>query len=215
MHYRQQWELRRKLVHLSGALWLGLAQFIGPPAGIVFLLVSLLFFSYGQLVQRRSQRHRTTLQRFESRFREVVLRFEHRRNAPLLFQGLIWYYFSSGLTLLIFPWEPLNIATAACLFLAIGDGFSTLVGVHGRNRLAGKKTYEGTLAFFGTSFLVGLVLLPPWLAGLGALSAALVELVPALHAPSKPWSKLWDDNLLIPFVSAAAMMLAANAAGLL
>src|SRR3989338_342449 len=214
MRYQQWWELRRKLVHLSGVLWLGLAQFVGPLAGLVFLLVSLAFFSYGQLVQRTEQSHHTPLRRFEARLRDLVLRFEHERKAPLLFQGLIWYYFSSGLVLLLFPWEPLNIATAACLFLAIGDGFSTLVGVHGSNRLAGKKTYEGTLAFLGTSFLAGMLLLPPWLPRLGALAAAPVELVPAPHTPAKPWSKLWDDNLLIPFVSGAVMWAAASAAGL-
>lgn len=216
MSPRQRWELRRKIVHMSGAIYLILAQFAGQlPSAIAFLLVSLAFFSYGQFVQLREQSHHTRLHRLEARLREAAMRFEHERRAPLLFQGLIWYYFSSGIALLLFPWEPLSIAITACLFLAIGDGVSTMLGVHGTHKLIGPKTYEGTLAFLATSFIVALFLLPPWLAAFGAIVAALTELIPALWRPQKPWSKLWDDNLLIPLVSGTAMTLAAQAAGLL
>ena len=206
----QRWELRRQLVHLSGVIYLILAQFAGQlTSAIAFLLVALIFFTYGQFIQRRAAAQHTALHRFESRLRSMVMSFEHQRHAPLLFQGIIWYYLSSGIALALFPWRPLNIATAACLFLAVGDSFSTLVGVHGSHRIAGEKTWEGSSTFFVSTLVAGAFLLPLWLAAFGAAVATLTELLPAALPARGAWRKVWDDNLLIPLISGAAMTVAA------
>lgn len=98
---------------------------------------------------------------------------------------------------------PRDVAIAALFFAALGDPAAAEVGERfGRLRI-GRKSVEGTTAFFLSSLVVGFILLWAglqlnWVAVLvGALVAALVELA---RVPI-------NDNFAIPILSGAAMTL--------
>jgi len=95
-------------------------------------------------------------------------------------------------------------ATAAILFLACGDVMATTIGERfGRTKIAGKKSLEGTVAFFVAAVLSGMMLnlasiqLPIGVMLFGALVATVVELLPLPM----------NDNLMIPLVSGGVMEL--------
>ena len=104
----------------------------------------------------------------------------------------------SLLTLFLFDRD---IAVAGLIFLGAGDAIAGMVGERwGRHKLL-NKSLEGTAAFFISCVVVGLIFkyaaLDISLAVLilGALSAAIVELLPLPV----------NDNLTIPLLSAAIM----------
>lgn len=87
---------------------------------------------------------------------------------------------------------PRPVAVAALGYLILGDGLAGLVGrTLGRHTLAFGKSWEGTVACFAASLIVGLLVLgDPRVAVLGALVATVVELLPLPL----------DDNLAIPLL---------------
>ena len=104
----------------------------------------------------------------------------------------------SLLTLLLFDRD---IAVAGLIFLGAGDAIAGMVGERwGRHKLL-NKSLEGTAAFFIFSLVVGLIFkyvaldISLGVLLLGALSAAIVELLPLPV----------NDNLTIPLLSAAIM----------
>ena len=93
---------------------------------------------------------------------------------------------------------PSTIAYSSICIGAIGDPVAALVGGRfGRRRIIRRKTVEGFTAGLAVSFLVASLLVSPFIALLGAAGAMLMEL---LDAP--------DDNLTMPIVAGALMMLA-------
>ena len=107
-------------------------------------------------------------------------------------------------SLITFVFFPRDVAIAALFFAAVGDAMAAEFGERFGRRKLGRKSLEGTAAFFLSALGVGYILL--W-AGLqlswaavaaGALVAALVELLPIPL----------NDNLTVPVVSAAAIFLA-------
>jgi dolichol kinase len=197
-------EVRRQLVHLSGILFIILAQLVGATVSVYLFIVAATLFAYS-LVVRGEQKRMSMLARLEMRLRSVVSRFE-RKDIKWPFSGAIWFFFSCGLAFLLFP---LNIASAACLMLVVGDGLSTLVGTRfGRHRILGHKSLEGTAACF-LGALSSMVFISPIAAVVGSAFAALAELVPDLP-PLARWKRkgLLDDNLLIPIFAGAVLVLA-------
>jgi len=186
-------ELPRQLIHLSGLLFIVLAQFVGRDVTITyFLIIALFFLLYSEYVKREERKLIRVLNRLEQRFRDFVLRFEREEYLKNPFRGAFWFYFSCALTLLIFPFP---IASAACCMLAVGDSFSTLFGVRfGRHRIRRNKTLEGSLACLLSSFVTGLFFVGPFISLPGAFAAMLAELQTKLN-----------DNLTIPLVSGFAM----------
>jgi dolichol kinase len=135
----------------------------------------------------------------------VAMRAFLRPGEERTLHGSPAYILGVGLTLLLFP-EP--AAVAAVLFLVAGDVSATTVGERfGRHRV-GKKSLEGTAAFFVAACAAGfaaraLLHGPPAGAVVaGAWCAALVE----LFLP-----KFANDNLVIPLVAAFAMTILAPA----
>ena len=105
------------------------------------------------------------------------------------------------LCFLVFPRE---VAALALLFLAVGDPLAALVGQRVRRPRLWGKSLAGTATFVAAALVVGVGLA---LAGvtprhpgvaLGALVAALVELLPLPV----------DDNLTVPLAAGLAMALA-------
>jgi len=94
---------------------------------------------------------------------------------------------------------PRGIAAAALAFLVVGDAAAAVVGRRYGRRRWGKKSLEGSAAFFAACIAAGLVFLPGH--GLAVVVAALVAtLVEALPLPV-------DDNLSVPVAAALALVL--------
>ncbi len=105
----------------------------------------------------------------------------------------------------IFVFEDRGIFISAISFLAIGDTVAALFGlIHGRTKLFGKKTLEGTIACFLSCLLVVYILtkLPNlsflFSVGLaGAITATIVEALPIEV----------NDNVVIPISAGIAMQI--------
>ena len=193
-------EILRQLVHMSGLVFIALAFLIDKTSvGILFMLAALFFLLYSEHVRKCGKDHRTFLSRFECRLRDFALMLE-RKDSRRPFLGAFWFYFGAGLAFLLFP---LNPAAAAAATLAISDSLSTIIGKKfGRHAILGKKTFEGTAAFFVSAFLVCTLFLDPLMGMIGALFATLAELLPEWKGiSSSRLSGVLDDNLLIPVIT--------------
>lgn len=198
--FRRESEIPRQLVHMSGLVFIALAFFIDKMSvGILFMLAALFFLLYSEHVSRCGKNHRTLLSRLECRLRDFAFMLE-RNDAKRPFRGAFWFYFGAGLAFLLFP---LSAASAAAATLAVSDSLSTIIGKKfGRHLILGKKTLEGTAAFFVSAFLVCSLFLNPFLGIIGALFATIAELVPEWKSVSSSrLSGLLDDNLLIPIIT--------------
>lgn len=197
-------EIRRQLVHLSGILFIVLAQYIGQLVSVYFLAVAVTLFLYSQIILREFQNARL-LDKLESKIRDFTMKFE-RNHVTRPFTGAIWFFFSLGLTFLIFP---LPIASAAGMMLAVGDSLATLIGKRfGRIKILGQKTLEGTLMLVLGS-LTALFFVSPVLALFGMLAAAFGELLPESSLFSGLRNKgIVDDNLFVPLLAGVVMLLA-------
>jgi dolichol kinase len=92
---------------------------------------------------------------------------------------------------------PPDIAFVSMAFLSIGDTFAALVGINlgKRKFIKSKKSFEGTLACFTSTFMFGLFFLNPVIALSGAMMASIAELIDIRI----------DDNVKIPILSGIAM----------
>ncbi len=92
---------------------------------------------------------------------------------------------------------PRDIAFLALSFLAIGDTFAALTGMTlgKRKFLSNKKSVEGSLGCFISTFIYSLFFIHPLIGFFGALSATIAELV---DLPV-------DDNVRMPIISAIVM----------
>lgn len=111
-------------------------------------------------------------------------------------------YCLTGLAVVVLFAQP--AAVLALLYLAVGDTAASLVGIRfGRIRL-GRKTLEGTAAFWAACSLVALAAhaVSPEYALAPALVAAFVAAVAELAL------QRLDDNLTVPAFSALAIWLA-------
>ncbi len=184
-------ELPRQIVHLSGLVFVILAQFIGREMTIIyFSLIAIFFFFYSLYVRTQESKLERFLEKVESRFRDFIFRFE-REDIRNPFTGAMFFYTGCALTFVFFPFA---IASAACAMLAVGDSLSTLIGKKfGKHRIGG-KTFEGSLANFFGSLLAGIFFVNPILSFTGALASSATELFPKIN-----------DNLTIPIVSGLVM----------
>ena len=111
------------------------------------------------------------------------------------YTGATWVFISSTLSIGIFPKD---IAIISLIYMSIGDTAAGLIGrKFGRIKIY-NKTLEGALAGFIVCLIVGLMIdlnLSKTLVAIGALSAAIIELMPISI----------DDNLRIPLFSGTVM----------
>lgn len=198
-------EISRQLVHLSGVAFVLLLFYV--PVQLVAMYSFALAFGlliYTWYLRLERNRLLKLTDKLEAPFRKALLHFEKKRKAPL-FAGAFWFFFSLGLTAVVFP---LPVAAAAMWMLSIGDASSTVIGKNiGRKRVVGTKTWEGTLAIFLVS-LTAVIFLPSWYVVVGAAVAALAEMIPETkRMKSLKKRAIVDDNLLIPIISGAVMWL--------
>jgi len=113
------------------------------------------------------------------------------------FSSMTMFLVAIFLSILLFP---KNIAILALTFLIFGDVFAKVIGMLFGKVHIFKKTLEGSITYFLAAVIFGM-LLQPYLGVsylmllLGALTAALIELI--------PWGV--DDNLSVAILSGAVM----------
>ena len=187
-------EVNRQLVHISGFVFVLLAQFIGQLITAWFFFMAGTLFIYSLYI-RQEQKRLWLLHKLEGKVRDITLSLE-RKEIPMPFIGAIWFFFASGLAFLLFPHL---IASAAVLVLVVGDGLATLVGVKlGRHMITGKKSLEGSIACFAGS-LSALAFLDPLPVLAAAIAAAIIEIIPELGGLKGLRKKgIVDDNWMIP-----------------
>lgn len=186
-------QLERKLVHATTASVIPILSFFIPNWLIVALALCtallLLAMDIGRLTN-------PGFNRFIQKYFGVLFKAKEQRE----FTGATLLAIAMVATFLLFP-KP--IPAIAFLYLALGDPAASVLGVRfGRIRI-GSKSLEGTLAFLGVSVLVAIVLWQLgayavlWPALVGALVAAVVELLPLRV----------DDNFTVPLLAGLTMRL--------
>jgi len=199
-------EFPRQIVHLSGLVFVLLAIFIDKyMISMYFFMVSAFFMFYSIMFTQQRKGLTRIKEKFERGFKHLVRNFE-REDTKTPFIGAFWLYFAFGLTLLIFP---LPIAIISCFIVAVSDSLSTIIGMrHGKRKIIGDKTLEGTLVFFISAFLITMLFINFWVAIMTAIVAAIAELIPEM----KPLRKLKEreilnDNFTVPIITAIFLTL--------
>lgn len=125
------------------------------------------------------------------------------KQEPGRLEGTTYFLIASLITIAIFS---NGIAITALLFSTFGNAASAIVGIkYGKIKLfRGEKSVEGTMAFFITCLIIGIILigsprlmLTPANVLLGAAVATLIEVLPIPV----------DDNLTIPIISGMVMQI--------
>ena len=203
-------EIRRKSFHLSGLIIPALYA-----AGLVLTRDGEPIITRGSATLLLGGITATyfifeILRLFSSRANEFLvrrLRLLMRRGEVREVTGTGYYLLGACFTVALF--DP-PVAIAAILFLVVGDPAAAIVGkAIGRIRILQSKTVEGSFACLATCFLIGLAVFHQvgarWpdaarLAVVGAIAAALVELLPLRI----------NDNVTIPLISGLVLMLTAT-----
>jgi dolichol kinase len=192
-------EAARKSIHLALLILPVLAWFTAASeprlTGLALGALALLVFAF-DLIRRRPGRVR------EWTTASVGSLLRPHESDRLL--GSTLYFAALALSFLLFP---RTIALSAMAFLVIGDSAAALAGrAFGRRPLRPGKTLEGTLACLAGCLLVTLLVhqidsrLGAPVLILGAAAATLGELAASGER----------DNLVMPLVSGAVMLLAAR-----
>lgn len=184
-------ESRRKLAHLIGGGWLLLAS--ATPHGTA-LVVALCALILAWMIATRTLKSLKT-------YRQLSV---DRRDGSSSWGDLLFPFGMAGTALLAGTGAPAWLAAASILVVA--DSAAALVGTRwGRHRyrlLAGRKSLEGSLAFFGCALLLLIATSAAtgaaWPLGLCAGVAALAAAVEA--GCGHGW-----DNLLLPWAVLAAL----------
>lgn len=209
-------ELRRQFVHALGAALVPLAFAFGKiPVGAASLILAFVIFilaehrrgnsdaesnhNIGSIEKRgagkgvkRSVPSNANIGSL-SALNAIHNVFERFERSGGNYRGAFYFYLASAVSLFLFP---LPAAMLSIAVLALGDSFSTAVGIFGRNRIFynRKKTWEGTLAGFAAAY-AGCFLISPQLALPAALSGMIAESLPL---------KI-DDNLTVPILTGIAL----------
>ncbi len=178
-------ELKRKAIHL-GAVVIPLSYYflfskhtalcLFVPAALLSILMDIIRFLRWRPVGTRIRW-----------FLRPILRQHERFD----FTGSTYILTAFVLSVIFFDKK---LAVAVLCFAILGDVAAALVGrVFGSIKINGKKTLEGSSAFFAVCLLIVVAIpsFPFWIGALGALVATLVEAV----------SFPLNDNLTVPLIS--------------
>lgn len=182
-------ETKRQTFHiLIGLITILILLYFGRGVVIAFVFFTIIF---GLLIMNARILNK------KNRVTDIIQWFEHnfeRPNVPLPGWGSACY--ATGILIILTGLTDINEMIAVTLILALGDGFSTLVGKNGKNKIPynSKKTLEGTVAFVIASlpayYFIGPLAIPLIIIG------AIVETLPLI-----------DDNLLIPIVATCFLVI--------
>ena len=189
-------ELVRKGIHLFALV---------IPVGyyLVSFPVAIIGVSFSALVSiliDLSRFKNGALWRWSSGFLSPIIRDHEIKGG---FTGASYILTTSALTMALFPRE---IAIASITFIIIGDTAAALIGrPWGKHKIIGRKSIEGSSACLVSLILVSFLIpgLPTVAAIPGAVAATLAE----------TFSGKIDDNLAVPIISGAVMLLIMNSLG--
>ncbi|MFC1647430.1 phosphatase PAP2 family protein [Patescibacteria group bacterium] len=194
-HVTDKFELRRQSAHL----FVGLA--------IVFLLklqllnthILFLITIIGGFIVLAARKIRLPI------IHDVLEYFERPHHiARFPGRGSFFMVLGAAIATLIFD---LNVAMAAIMIMAVGDSVTNIIGRHFgkyQNPFNSKKNIEGTLWGIGTATLGALLFVPFWPAFWASVIAMIVE---SLDLGWKSKGIELDDNVLIPLVAGAVIMI--------
>ena len=183
-------EFIRKLLHLSNLVipFTYLFYFDSKVEALIILLPITLLASLIEYLRINS----ISVKNIFDKYLFSMLR-NHEKSGK--YTGATWVFISSTLSIGIFPKD---IAIISLIYMSIGDTAAGLIGrKFGRIKIY-NKTLEGALAGFIVCLIVGLMIdlnLSKTVVAIGALSAAIIELMPISI----------DDNLRIPLFSGTVM----------
>ncbi len=174
----------RKLFHFSGSA-IPLAYLVlGRP--LLLAVTIVLFLSEIAL----------EILRMRGGLKYGFLQGQLKKEEAIGFTGSFYFLLSCLLTILLFR---KSVAVPAMLILSIADPLSSLVGQACARKPLFGKSIQGTAAFFLASLAI-LLCFP--LKGYAVPAAALAATLAELFS-----SRLVDDNLTIPLVTAATLTL--------
>jgi len=185
-------EIKRQIFHLLWVLLVVATYFI-PRNWFLFLLSAGFIFSSVTCALRPFTKHLGIFKNILDYFHNLT-RDEEKKLA--VYFGASTFMLGALVTFWVFGAEIFRIAI---IVLAVGDSFSTIVGMkYGSRKLFynKKKTWEGTLAGLLTSFTACLFLVPAPIAFTAAAVGMLVESAPVEL----------NDNLTIPLAVALVML---------
>jgi dolichol kinase len=185
-------EIRRQLIHASGAIFSFIVIKIGIYPSIVMFSLFLVVGFLIAVGYKRGTRIPLVTDIVDLAERPEVVDVKPAKGALCFFLG-------SLLVLIIF--RDVVVASAAIIILAFGDSFSTLAGKKiGRHRIIynREKSVEGSIVGVVFAFAGALLFVPAKLAVLGAVVGMLAESLPLKV----------DDNISIPLFSGLIMYLA-------
>ena len=182
-------ETLRKSIHLSSmVIPLSYKYILHSNRMLMFRIV--LFLAIVAIVIELIRLERPTMKRIFHKLFGLLLRQHEMRD----FTGATYMMVSSVICVAFL--RP-DICFCAMAFLSIGDTFAAIVGMSvGKRKIAGtRKSLEGGLACFLSTFTFGLFFLAPLVAFFGAMATALAEIsnIPV------------DDNIRIPVIAGIVM----------
>lgn len=208
-------EINRKLLHILSGSLIPLGIFYLPrlsgvdwrlPAGILGGMLAV------SVVVEFARFRVPAVQRLFYAVAGSALRSEENRRLT----GATYIYASSFLCAVAFA-RRADIACMALSIFVLGDAAAAIVGqAFGRTRI-GKKSLEGTLACFATCMILFYAVFPfvpglmePWgghMPVMVALAASVATAVLELFPVRLSRSLTVNDNLVVPLVAGAVMLL--------
>ncbi len=184
-------ETLRKSIHLSSmVIPLTYRYILHNNRTLMFRIVLVLCIL--AIIIELIRLERPTVKRIFHKLFGLLLRSHERKD----FTGATYMMVSSVLCVAFL--SP-TICFCSMAFLSIGDTFAAIIGMpFGKRKIAGtKKSLEGGIACFTSTFIFGLFFLPPFIALAGALATTLSEIsnIPV------------DDNIRIPLIAGIVMSL--------
>ncbi len=193
-------ELYRKAFHLVALAIPALLLTAPRSATLVLVALGVAIAWTLELTRQRS----AGVNRLFTRMFHVILRAEEARRIT----GATYLLTAALVTILIFDVAlgSRGIAATALMFVIVGDTAAALVGQRFGRIHIGSKTLEGSLAHFlsGVALVWATALVEMPIGIVGALVAAITELM---------CTRRWNDNLTVPLVSGATMVLMAALTG--
>jgi dolichol kinase/phosphoserine phosphatase len=181
-------DLVRENIHAAGIFTPIITQIIGLLPVVIFISVLSIIYLISELARLNGK---------NLPFISTITRHAASQSELYGFAAApLFYALGILFTLLIFPFP---VSTAAIAIFTLGDSVASIFGGSIGIRLPFNKgkTLEGSFSGFVCAFLVSCLFVAPWIAVIGAAIAMFVEYLPLPI----------NDNVLIPIVTAAVLML--------
>ncbi len=180
-------EIKRQAVHFSGAMIGMVALYTEPRIIAMLCLISVFVMVFFSASMKGGMK--ASLGALGEVSEAALSKLERKHALP--FEGAMMFLLGSGITLLLFP----AYGYLAVIVLAVGDSFSTLIGVHlGRHKLLfnKQKSWEGFFSGFLAAALLCALFVPLNVAIIAAFSGMIAEALPLRI----------NDNVSVPLFAA-------------